>query len=318
MLRYTVVIPLFNKEKYIAKTISSLAFQTKKPHEIILVDDASTDASLEVAKNSFLMHNEAFSTTKIETIALTKNSGPGNARNIGLEIATGDFISFLDGDDYYEKEFIETAVKYMFKEQINFLVVGIKLNPSGVEYPEIKKIKQHLTPINNELFGLHHPLFAVSSSYFFMGRGSNVVVARKCIGSHRYEVGSLLNEGVDFWYRVLKSVVENKATSIGLLTGSYIRVTEVQGSLSRKKYAHWKELNIPPTVRRYERSDDPFDLQLVGMLSLRWFGHAMKNLEDINNKIIFTYHHKKIWIKALVYRLKRRFVKTKLKTQVIL
>lgn len=312
MLRYTVVIPLFNKEKYIEKTISSLAFQSKKPYEIILVDDASTDASLKVAQDSFLMYREAFCTTKIEIIALTKNSGPGNARNIGLERATGDFISFLDGDDYYEKEFIETAEKYMYKNQINFLVVGIKLNPSGVEYPEIKKIEQHLTPIDNELYALLNPLFAVSSPYFFMGRGSNVVVARKCIGSHRYEVGSLLNEGVDFWYRVLKSVAQNRVTSIGLLTGNYIRVTEVQGSLSRKKYTHWKELNIPPTVRRYERSDNQFDLQLVGMLSLRWFGHAMKNLDGIDHKIIFTYRYKKMWKKALVYKFKRGFIKNKI------
>lgn len=308
MLRYSVVIPLFNKEKYIEKTISSLALQSKKPDEIILVDDASTDTSLEVAQKSFLMYGEDFCSTKIEIIALTKNLGPGNARNIGLEKATGDLISFLDGDDYYEKEFIETAVKCMHKNQIKFLVVVIKLNPSGVEYPKIKKIVQHITPIDNELYTLLNPLFAVSSPYFFMGRGSNVVVIRKCIGSHRYESGALLNEGVDFWYRVLKSVVEDTDSRIGLLAGNYIRVTEVQGSLSRKKYTHWDELNIPPTVSRYSKSANPYDLQLVGMLSLRWFCHAMKNLNSFKHKIIFTYSHKKLWQKALIYKFKRSFI----------
>lgn len=309
MLSYTVVIPLFNKEKYIQKAITSLAFQSKKPFEIIVVDDASTDASLRVAKNCFLMYKAAFAKTKIKIIALKNNSGPGNARNRGLEKATGDLISFLDADDYYEKEFIATAVHYMHQEQIHFLVAGIKLHPSGVKYPETKKIKGHLRAINNELYVLPNPLFAVSSPYFFMGRGSNVVVVRKCIGFHRYETGSLLNEGVDFWYRVLKSVVENKAFKVGLLAGNYIRVTEVQGSLSRKKYKHWNELKIPPTVTRYAKSTNEFDLQLAGMLSLRWLGHAMKNLSPFNHKVVFVYRHKKIWQRALLYKLKRNFIK---------
>ncbi|CAD0000674.1 glycosyltransferase family 2 protein [Flavobacterium chungangense] len=309
MLSYTVVIPLFNKEKYIQKAITSLAFQSKKPDEIIIVDDASTDASLMVAKNCFLTYKTAFAKTKIKFIALKNNSGPGNARNRGMEEATGDLISFLDADDYYEKEFITTAAHYMHQEQIHFLVVGIKLHPSGIKYPETKKIKEHLRPVNNELYVLPNPLFAVSSPYFFMGRGSNVVVFRKCIGAHRYEIGSLLNEGVDFWYRVLKSVVENKTSKIGLLTGSYIRVTEVQGSLSRKKYTHWNELKVPPTVNRYVKSTNEFDLQLAGMLSLRWFTHAMNNLSTLNHKVVFVYRYKKIWQRALLYKLKRNFIK---------
>jgi glycosyltransferase involved in cell wall biosynthesis len=309
MLSYTVVIPLFNKEKYVPKAITSLAFQSKKPKEIIIVDDASTDASLMVAKKCFLTYQAAFAKTKIKFIVLKTNSGPGNARNRGMEEATGDLISFLDADDYYEKEFIATAAHYMHEKQIHFLVAGIKLHPSGINYPETKKIKKHLRPVNNELYLLYNPLFAVSSPYFFMGRGSNVVVFRKYIGAHRYETDSLLNEGVDFWYRVLKSVVENKMAKIGFLTGSYIRVTEVQGSLSRKKYNHWNELKIPPTVSRYVKSTNEFDLQLAGMLSLRWFRHAMNNLSTVKHKVVFVYKHKKIWQRALLCKLKRNFIK---------
>ncbi len=85
MLKYSVVIPLYNKENYIRETITSLALQRKNPDELILVDDASSDRSLTVAKLAFLELQEAFATTSIKIIELSKNGGPGNARNVGLE-----------------------------------------------------------------------------------------------------------------------------------------------------------------------------------------------------------------------------------------
>ena len=311
MLKYSVVIPLYNKEHYIRETITSLALQRRKPDELILVDDASSDNSLTVAKLAFLELQEAFSTTSIGIIELAINGGPGNARNVGLEQATGDLISFLDGDDSYEEGFIETAISYMTHEHIKFLVVGMKLSPSNIQYPDVSKLKPFLSPINDELFTLPHPLIAVSSPFFFMGRGSNVVVFREMIGSHRYETNSLLNEGVDFWYRILKSVVAEKHGKIGLLKGDYILVTEVPDSLSRKKYTTWKEPKIPPTVSRYRRSKDKYDQQLAGMLSLRWFKHALNNLPNYRQKGLFVFQHKSLLVRAFKYRFEREFIKNR-------
>lgn len=91
----TVIIPNYNKEKYIEKCISSILNQTLLPDEIIIVDDCSTDKSRSIIdriknKNSI-----------IKSIYLDKNGGVSNARNIGLKYATSDYITFTDSDDFY-------------------------------------------------------------------------------------------------------------------------------------------------------------------------------------------------------------------------
>jgi glycosyltransferase involved in cell wall biosynthesis len=309
MLSLTVVIPLYNKEAYVKNTLVSLADQQQKPREIIVVDDASTDSSLAIVEQTFSELGSAFAATNVKIIKLAENAGPGNARNIGIGESTSDLICFLDADDAYHPDFVETVTHYMLSKQIDFLVVGFQLQPSLALYPKIDKLKAYLSSVTDELYSLPNPLLAVSSPHFFMGRGSNVVVYRKWIGEHRYETGAVLNEGVDFWYRVLKTVHSNSQSNVGLLYGSYIHVTEVQGSLSRRTYSHWKELKEPPTVERFRLSTNPFDQQLSGMLTLRWYRHAMKSMDSAGQKIRFVFHHRMLILRAVRYKLVRGFIK---------
>lgn len=88
----SIVIPSFNREKYIAQTIDSCLAQTYKNIEIIVVDDGSTDNSIEISRG-YLAQDERF--ILFESV----NQGPCVARNIGLSIAKGKYIKFLDSDD---------------------------------------------------------------------------------------------------------------------------------------------------------------------------------------------------------------------------
>lgn len=95
--RYSFVIPVYNTEKYIEKCVSSLQKQTYKNIEIILVDDGSSDHSLQVCKKLadgdhriIVLHQE--------------NKGPGIARNRGVDAARGDFIIFCDSDDWWNTD----------------------------------------------------------------------------------------------------------------------------------------------------------------------------------------------------------------------
>lgn len=91
----TVIIPNYNKSNYIRKCLESVLNQTYKPLEIIVVDDKSTDNSkevvLQIAKNNPI----------IKPIFLEKNGGVSNARNVGLNAAKGNYVTFIDSDDYY-------------------------------------------------------------------------------------------------------------------------------------------------------------------------------------------------------------------------
>ena len=90
--KISVVVPMYNVEKYLRLCISSILAQSFKDFELILIDDCSTDKTLEIA--------ESFSDSRIKILRNEKNLGnPGAVRNIGLEAAQGDYIYFCDADD---------------------------------------------------------------------------------------------------------------------------------------------------------------------------------------------------------------------------
>lgn len=92
MVKVSVIIPMYNVEKYLRKCLDSVAYQTLKDIEVILVNDGSTDRTMEIAKGYI---------NRIPNLKLleSENMGPGSARNIALDIATGEYIKFLDADD---------------------------------------------------------------------------------------------------------------------------------------------------------------------------------------------------------------------------
>lgn len=288
-MTHSVVVPLYNKAAYVAETLASLAAQTKLPDELIIVDDASTDLSLATAKHFLETHAAKFESCDIRLIELKQNQGPGHARNTGLQHATGELISFLDADDLYHPHLLMVASEIFERQQADFLVLNIEFLPGGEVYPKMDGLKAYLQPAGNGLYKILTPLKAVSSPHFIMGVGSNVIVRRKWIGDTTYITGSLLNEGIDFWYRVLKSVPA-KGT-IGLLSGEYLKVREVPGSLSRRTYRHYKEIDIPPLITRYKSSKDVHDRLLMAMIGERWYRHAMQTLPSKRQKLLFALHY---------------------------
>ncbi|GAA4885963.1 glycosyltransferase family 2 protein [Flaviramulus aquimarinus] len=97
---FSVVIPLYNKEKYIENTLKSVFNQTFRNFEIVVIDDGSTDKSLEIAKQNL----KAFENYKI---IIQKNKGLSATRNIGVSNAKGDVIAFLDADDFWHTDFLK-------------------------------------------------------------------------------------------------------------------------------------------------------------------------------------------------------------------
>lgn len=303
-MKHTVVIPLYNKEAFIYDTIRSLAFQEKKASQIIIVDDFSTDQSMFLLKDALSFFAPQFLLTEVEVIELEENKGPGHARNIGMELATGDLISFLDADDCYTSSCLKDAGLIMEQENIDVLVLGILLIPSDYYLPNIQSFKKEMTSLSNELFLIPNILHTISSPDFIMGVGSNVVIRKKHLENIRYETNVSLNEGIDFWYRVLKSLKnEYKAA---LLNKVCIEVREVEGSLSRIKYFNWKELKIPVTIERYRKSKNQYDQQLMGMLSQRWLEHAMERLPSWYQKMLFLINHSQSLIRNWYYFKKRQ------------
>lgn len=112
----TIIIPNYNNEKYIEKCIQSVMEQTYPYKKIIVVDDCSTDNSPIMLREM----SERFS--EIEVVFLKKNGGVSNARNVGMMTAKTEYITFLDGDDFYFnpdkiKNEMELVLEYREKKQ---------------------------------------------------------------------------------------------------------------------------------------------------------------------------------------------------------
>lgn len=106
----SVITPMYNAEKFISETISSVLKQTFVDFEMIIVDNCSADASREIVKSFIMLDN------RIRLIELEYNSGgPARPRNIGLEHAKGEYIAFLDADDVWLPQKLERQLNF-FKE----------------------------------------------------------------------------------------------------------------------------------------------------------------------------------------------------------
>lgn len=102
----SVIIPIYNVEQYIGKCIDSIIGQTYRNIEVICVDDGSPDAS------GYICDQYACNDKRIKVLHIP-NGGVSNARNMGIDAAAGEYIMFVDGDDYLEKECIEYFVSLM-------------------------------------------------------------------------------------------------------------------------------------------------------------------------------------------------------------
>lgn len=114
MYKVSVIIPVYNAEKYLKKCIDSVLSQTLKEIEIILVDDGSTDNSINILDE----YDKNFKNIKV---IHQQNSGPAKARNVGIENATGKYIGFVDSDDYLSNDMYETLYNIATQNNIDIV-----------------------------------------------------------------------------------------------------------------------------------------------------------------------------------------------------
>ncbi len=115
-MQISVIIPTFNRANFMIKTIKSIQEQTIKPDEIIIVDDGSTDHTVQLVIDQL----ELCDTIKTKYV-YQKNKGVSGARNTGIKFARNDWIAFCDSDDIWEKEKLEKQINF-HKTNQNILI----------------------------------------------------------------------------------------------------------------------------------------------------------------------------------------------------
>lgn len=126
----SVIVPIYNVETFLERCLNSIVKQSYTNLEIILVDDESPDNCGDICDRWAERDN------RIKVIH-KKNGGLGFARNSGLDIATGEFVAFVDSDDYITYDFIEKYVNHMILEDADLVIGG--LTRKFIDGSEIKK-----------------------------------------------------------------------------------------------------------------------------------------------------------------------------------
>lgn len=129
----SIVVPVYNAEKFLTDTINTVFSQTYENWELIFVDDKSTDNSVEIV-NEYIQKNN-----NIKLIQNKENSGAAISRNKGIDEAKGKYIAFLDADDLWKKDKLEKQIKFMKENEYDFTFTGYEFaDENGI--PNGKKV----------------------------------------------------------------------------------------------------------------------------------------------------------------------------------
>ncbi len=146
MKKVSIVVPVYRAEKYLAECIDSLLSQTHSNLEIILVNDGSPDASGRIISEYTKREGRIKEIHK-------KNGGVSSAKNAGIEQATGDYITFIDSDDYIRADFIENLVNDMEEHGVSIVTTGTAMLPIEEDSMPNVKVYNRLSVYEKMFYG---------------------------------------------------------------------------------------------------------------------------------------------------------------------
>ena len=144
-MKVTVIVPVYNSAEYLDESIGSLEKQTYEALEILLVDNGSTDKSLDICKE----HEK--NDSRIKVIHTDENIGTGAARNEGLKSATGEYVSFFDADDRYEPETIEKLLRAATENDADIVICGYRSFRKDNETAECRSFPDEVLKTGDEV-----------------------------------------------------------------------------------------------------------------------------------------------------------------------
>ena len=192
-MRFSVIIPCHNAGQYIAETLRSVAAQTLLPFEVIIIDDNSTDNSLEQIRATGVPHR----------LVQTKAGNAAAARNAGIAVATGDWIALLDADDIWVPEHLAMCAELLRDTNDVALIANHQyLNPDG----SITDLLGSLQPrdIAKPTAGLSHLRFTEICAAGFQFGHSTVVYGKSRLDAvGAFDPSQRRRHDMDLWLRVL-------------------------------------------------------------------------------------------------------------------
>lgn len=228
--KVSVIIPIFNAEKYLEECLNSIIAQTYNRLDIILVNDGSSDKSLEIC-NKYELED------KRVRVFTQNNQGVSVARNLGLDYIKGEYVTFSDSDDIWEKSGIEKLVLSIEKNNTDLAVGAYNL------YDHIKKSKTKVSYLDKEVYSIKDYLYFLNrgkTSPFF-GSQCNKLYKKEIVNTVRYQEGVSYAEDYLFNLGILKKV--NTISNVEEVVYNYrlSRENALSGSQAKDILKHWEE-----------------------------------------------------------------------------
>lgn len=210
MPKVSVIVPVYNVEKYIVKCLESLLNQTLEDIEIIVVNDGSPDNSQEIIDKYVLEYKD-----KIKSF-IKPNGGLSDARNFGIEKATGEYIGFVDGDDFVDIRMFETMYNEAHKKKSDIVVCNLNYVYDYDIVPTSSNVETETTNIKEVMLNIYPTAW-------------NKIYKRTFINKHKLRFKkNVWYEDVEFIYRVLPYV--NK---ISCVKNCFYQYVQREGAITK-------------------------------------------------------------------------------------
>ena len=233
-MKISIIMPVYNKEKYLYKSIRSILSQTYENFELIIINDGSTDNS------SCICHKFKQEDSRIKIINI-ENNGVSNARNIGIKNANGQYIQFIDADDYIDKYMLEDLVNLLQKYSTDIIITEIKkIDLKSNESKEILLPFSGLKSIDDMMYNFAE----VQKETGIYGCVSNKFIRKSIIDEHnlKFDKKLWLAEDLDFYLGLYKYITSvyfcNKAYYY------YVQEAENSSTTSDKKHDYLQQAEI--------------------------------------------------------------------------
>lgn len=225
MSKISVIIPCYNIAEYIERCVESVINQTYRELEIILVDDGSTDMTGELCEKL----------SKIDSrikVLHKENGGLSDARNAGIDVAEGDFYSFVDGDDYLELDAYEIMMSEMKNVNVSLVSAGIIVE--DIEGNRHFSMSNEYVLLNREeaLLNLLGPVRTIIQS------SCNKLFRKQLFQGLRYKKG-IINEDMEILPKIL-----DRCNQVVLLNKPVYYYVRRSGSITEAEFSNWKYQGI--------------------------------------------------------------------------
>lgn len=293
MKKISVIIPVYNVEKYIEKCLKTILNQTYKNIEIILIDDGSTDNSGKICD----IYAKKDNRIKVKHI---KNKGVSNARNIGILEASGDYITFVDSDDYLEFSTYQKVINFFEKENVDICVFNyylvknshIKIHHNKNRIPKIMDVNTYLSIMCTNNFG---------------GMMWNKVYKKKLLLNNQINIDNHLTILEDLLFNC-ELCEENTSLKVGYLNKAYYYYVVREGSTLNQLFSEksldsiYAQIKIIKVLNEMNNvSKDTFELNFL--INAKYMLNEMKinNYQNVKFKNLVNEQINEI-IKNGIYR----------------